>query len=33
MFHRRTGFVTLDRVMSRLHDNKGALMIVLQRPE
>jgi Transposase IS66 family len=30
---RRTGFVTLDRLLARLHANKSELLIVLDRPE
>jgi hypothetical protein len=30
---RRTGFVTLDRLLARLHANKTELLMVLQRPE
>jgi hypothetical protein len=30
---RRTGFVTLDRLLVRLHANKDELLMVLQRPE
>jgi hypothetical protein len=30
---RRTGFVTLDRLLKRLHANKAELLIVLDRPE
>src|ERR1700748_1620856 len=33
IFRRRTGFVTLDRLLARLHANKAELLIVLQRPE
>jgi hypothetical protein len=33
IFRRRTGFATLDRLLARLHDNKGALLMVLERPE
>src|ERR1700681_3382134 len=29
----RTGFVTLDRLLARLHANKGELLMVLDRPE
>ena len=29
----RTGFVTLDRLLARLHANKAELLMVLQRPE
>ena len=30
---RRTGFVTLDRLLARLHANKPELLMVLDRPE
>jgi hypothetical protein len=30
---RRTGFVTLDRLLARLHANKDELLMVLERPE
>jgi len=30
---RRTGFVTLDRLLARLHADKAALLMVLDRPE
>ena len=33
IFKRRTGFVTLDRLLQRLHANKPELLIVLDRPE
>jgi hypothetical protein len=33
IFHRRTGFVTLDRLLARLHANKAELLTVLERPE
>ncbi len=33
IFHRRTGFVTLDRLLERLHANKPELLMVLDRPE
>jgi hypothetical protein len=33
IFHRRTGFVTLDRLLQRLHANKAELLTVLDRPE
>jgi hypothetical protein len=33
IFHRRTGFVTLDRLLARLHANKSELLMVLDRPE
>ncbi len=29
----RTGFVTLDRLLDRLHANKGELLVVLDRPD
>ncbi len=29
----RTGFVTLDRLLARLHANKAELLMVLERPE
>jgi hypothetical protein len=29
----RTGFVTLDRLLARLHANKAELLRVLERPE
>jgi hypothetical protein len=32
-FRRRTGFVTLDRLLARLHANKAELPMVLERPE
>lgn len=32
-FRRRTGFVTLDRLLKRLHANKADLLMVLGRPE
>ncbi len=32
IFLRRTGFVTLDRLLKRLHANKAALLMVLDRP-
>jgi hypothetical protein len=32
IFHRRTGFVTLDRLLKRLHANKPELLMVLDRP-
>jgi hypothetical protein len=32
IFHRRTGFVTLDRLLARLHANKAELLMVLDRP-
>jgi Transposase IS66 family len=33
IFHRRTGFVTLDRLLERLRANKPELLMVLDRPE
>ena len=33
IFRRRTGFATLDRLLERLHANKDALLVVLDRPE
>jgi hypothetical protein len=33
IFVRRTGFVTLDRLLRRLHANKAELLMVLERPE
>ena len=33
IFTRKTGFVTLDRLLARLHANKRELLIVLDRPE
>jgi hypothetical protein len=33
IFRRRTGFVTLDRLLARLHANKEELLVVLERPE
>jgi len=33
IFRRRTGFVTLDRLLQRLHANKPRLLMVLDRPE
>jgi Transposase IS66 family len=33
IFRHRTGFVTLDRLLKRLHGNKDELLMVLQRPE
>jgi Transposase IS66 family len=33
IFRRRTGFVTLDRLLERLHANKAELLMVLERPE
>jgi Transposase IS66 family len=33
IFRRRTGFVTLDRLLKRLHANKTELLMVLDRPE
>jgi hypothetical protein len=33
IFLRRTGFVTLERLLARLHANKAELLTVLDRPE
>jgi hypothetical protein len=33
IFRRRTGFVTLDRLLARLHANKDELLMVLDQPE
>ena len=33
IFLRRTGFVTLDRLLKRLHANKAELLRVLEQPE
>ena len=33
IFRRRTGFVTLDRLLARLHANQPELLMVLDRPE
>ena len=33
IFHRRTGFALLDRLLERLHANKPELLMVLDRPE
>ncbi|MDQ2764468.1 MAG: transposase [Pseudomonadota bacterium] len=33
IFRRRTGFVTLDRLLKRLHANKAELLMGLERPE
>ena len=33
IFARRTGFVTLDRLLARLHASKRELLMVLDRPE
>jgi hypothetical protein len=33
IFCRRTGFVTLDRLLARLHANKTELLMVLDRPD
>jgi hypothetical protein len=33
IFRRRTGFVSLDRLLARLHANKTELLMVLERPE
>jgi hypothetical protein len=32
-FEQRTGFTTLDRLLTRLHANKAELLMVLERPE
>jgi hypothetical protein len=32
VFRHRTGFVTLDRLLARLHANKAELLMVLERP-
>ena len=32
IFQRRTGFVTLDRLLQRLHANKDELLMVLESP-
>jgi hypothetical protein len=32
-FEQRTGFITLDRLLMRLHANKAELLMVLERPE
>ena len=32
-FEQRTGFVALDRLLTRLHANKAELLMVLERPE
>jgi hypothetical protein len=32
IFRHRTGFVTLDRLLTRLHANKAELLMVLERP-
>ena len=33
IFRSRTGFVTLDRLLARLHANKAELLVVLDRPQ
>jgi hypothetical protein len=33
IFTHKTGFVTLDRLLARLHANKAELLMVLERPE
>src|SRR4029077_13602299 len=33
IFKRKTGFVTLDRLLARLNANKAELLMVLERPE
>src|SRR5690242_4454296 len=33
IFRRRTGFISLDRLLARLHANKAELLMVLERPE
>jgi len=33
IFLSRTGFITLDRLLARLHANKAELLMVLERPE
>src|SRR5262249_55181359 len=33
IFTQKTGFVTLDRLLVRLHANKSELLMVLERPE
>jgi hypothetical protein len=33
IFRHRTGFVTLDRLLARLHANKAELLMVLERPD
>jgi hypothetical protein len=33
IFMQKTGFVTLDRLLKRLHANKSELLMVLERPE
>ena len=33
IFHRRTGFTTLDRLLERLHANKSELLVALDRPD
>jgi hypothetical protein len=32
IFRHRTGFVTLDRMLARLHINEAKLLMVLERP-
>jgi hypothetical protein len=33
IFTQKTGFITLDRLLARLHANKPELLMVLERPE
>lgn len=33
LFTTKTGFVTLDRLLARIHANKAELLVVLERPE
>jgi hypothetical protein len=33
IFTQKTGFITLDRLLARLHANKSELLMVLERPE
>jgi len=33
IFTHKTGFVTLDRLLARLHNNKSELLMALERPE
>jgi hypothetical protein len=33
IFRRRTGFVTLDRLLKQVHANKAELLMVLERPD
>jgi hypothetical protein len=33
IFTRKTGYVTLDRLLARLYANKAELLMVLERPE